>query len=66
MKQKICSVKPNGTIRRNIHVKVQSTHARTIEILNLLGEDVKAYQQAAKLRLLTKMSMNPNFNPSIY
>jgi hypothetical protein len=65
MAQKICSVKRNGTIRRNIHVKVQSTHARTIEILNLLGEDVQAYQQAAKLRLLNKMSANPNLNLSI-
>ena len=65
MAQKVCSVKLNGTIRRNVHVKVKSTHARTIEILNLLGEDVKAYQQAAKLRLLTKMSENPNFNHSI-
>lgn len=62
MAQKVCSAKPNGTIRRNIHVKVQSTHARTIEILNLLGEDVKEYQKAAKLRLLNKMSVNPNFN----
>ena len=62
MAQKVCSVKPNGNVRRNVHVKVQSTHARTIEILNLLGEDVKAYQQAAKLRLLNKMAANPNFN----
>lgn len=65
MAQKVCSVKLNGTIRRNVHVKVKSTHARTIEILNLLGEDVQAYQKAAKLRLLTKMSENPNFNHSI-
>lgn len=62
MKQKVCSAKPSGTFRRNVHVKVQSTHARTIEILNLLGEDVKAYQQTAKIKLLNKMSLNPNFN----
>jgi hypothetical protein len=65
MAQKVCSVKANGTIRRNVHVKTQSTHARTREILHLLGMDVKEYESKARLRLLNKMSANPNFNPSI-
>jgi len=65
MAQKVCSAKPNGTIRRNVHVKTQSTHARTREILHLLGMDVKEYESKARLRLLNKMAANPNFNPSI-
>jgi len=65
MAQKVCSAKPNGTIRRNVHVKTQSTHARTREILHLLGMDVKEYEKQAKLRMYMRMSENPNFNHSI-
>jgi hypothetical protein len=65
MAQKILSVKANGTIRRNVHVKTQSTHSRTREILHLLGMDVKEYEKQAKLRMYMRMSENPNLNPSI-
>lgn len=65
MKQKVCSAKPTGTIRRNIHVKVQSTHARTMEILNLLGEDVKEYRRKASMRMYTRMQANDNLNYSL-
>ena len=62
MAQKVCSAKADGTIRRNVHVKTQSTHARTMEILNLLGEDVKEYRRKASLRMYARMQANPNFN----
>jgi hypothetical protein len=62
MAQKVCSVKANGTIRRNVHVKVQSTHSRTVELLNLLGEDVQDYRRKASLRMFERMQANPNLN----
>jgi hypothetical protein len=65
MKQKICSVKANGTIRRTTLAKVVSTHQQIKQKVIALGMSWEEYQREANLRLFMRMSANTNLNPSI-